>query len=93
MNFLDLLNKVAREARPAHHQLSPIDAMDVKFTDTEIDSLDGMMIVMYFAIIYDIPDDVSKDFHPETPQQLLDFVEQNKARTPASIEEAIGMIK
>ena len=93
MNFLDLLNMVARVAKPAHQDLSPLDSMDTLFKDTEIDSLDGMMIVMYICIIYDIPDEVGKDFTPTTPQELFDFVEQHKQRDPASIEEAKEMIK
>lgn len=93
MNFLDLLNTVAREARPAHFGLTPITEMDTPFTETEIDSLDGLMIVMYFSIIYDIHDDLVKDFHPETPQQLFDFLEIHKTRDPVSIEEAKEMIK
>ena len=93
MNFLDLLNMVARVAKPAHQDLSPIDSMETLFKDTEIDSLDGMMIVMYICIIYDIPDEVGKDFTPTTPQELFDFVEQHKQRDPASIDEAKEMIK
>jgi len=93
MNFLDLLNMVAREARPAFLDLSPMASMDTPFTETEIDSLDGLMIVMYMAIIYDIHDDLVKDFHPETPQQLFDFLEIHKTRDPVSIEEAKEMIK
>lgn len=93
MNFLDLLNMVAREAKPAHRDLTPLDSMDILFKDTDIDSLDGMMIVMYIAIIYDIPDDVAKDFTPTTPQELLDFVEQYKRRDPESVEAAKEMIK
>ena len=93
MNFLDLLNMVAREARPSFRDLSPIDRMDMAFTETEIDSLDGLMIVMYMSIIYDIHDDLVKDFHPETPQQLFDFLQEHKKRDPESIEEAKEMIK
>lgn len=89
MNFLDLLNRVARLAKPAHQDLTPIDSMETPFKDTEIDSLDGMMIVMYMAIIYGVSDDDSKDFTPTTPQELFDFVEQYKTKTPESIEQAI----
>ena len=93
MNFLDLLNAVAREAKPAHQNFNPIDDVNTKFADTDIDSLDNMMIVMYFAIIHEISDEVSKDFHPETPKQLEDFVNANKTKTPESIEAALEMIK
>lgn len=93
MNFLELLNAVARVAKPAHRDLAPIESMDVKFTETDIDSLDGLMVVMYFAIIHDIHDDLVKDFHPQTPQELFDFIEANKKRDPESIEAALEMIK
>lgn len=93
MNFLDLLNRVARLAKPAHQDLSPIDSMDTLFKDTEIDSLDGMMIVMYIAIIYGISDDDSKDLTPTTPQELFDFVEQYKTQVPESIDAAMELVK
>jgi acyl carrier protein len=93
MNFLDLLNAVTRQARPAHRDFKPMDSMDLPFTETEVDSLDSMMIVMYLAIIYGITDDECKDFHPKTPRELLEFIEHMKSRDPASIEEAMEMIK
>lgn len=93
MNFLDLLNMVAREARPAFRDLAPLDSMESPFKETELDSLDGLLIVMYMAIIYGIEDDLVKEFHPETPQQLLDFIEQHKTQDPASVEEAKELIK
>jgi hypothetical protein len=58
-----------------------------------VDSLDGLMMVMYICVIYDIDDEVGKDFTPTTPQELFEFVEQHKKRDPASIEEAKEMIK
>jgi len=93
MTFLELLNKVGRVAKPAHLDLAPITDMDIKFTETDIDSLDGLMVVMYFSIIYDIEDDLVKDFHPQTPQELFDFIEVHKKRDPESIEAAMEMIK
>lgn len=93
MNFIELLNMVAREARPAHNDLRPITSMDEVFTETDLDSLDGMMVVMYMAIIYDIEDDLIKEFHPESVQELYDFLQQNKKRDPQSVEEAEEMIK
>lgn len=93
MNFLDLLNAVARQARPAHRDLKPMDSMDLPFTETEVDSLDSMMIVMYLAIIYGIDDDHCKDFHPKTPSELKEFLDKMKTQEPSSIEEAMEMIK
>jgi hypothetical protein len=93
MNFLDLLNMVAREARPAFRDLAPLESMDTPFTETELDSLDGLMVVMYMSIIYGIEDDLVKEFHPETPQILFDFLEQHKTQDPESIEHAKELIK
>jgi hypothetical protein len=93
MIFLDLLNKVARFAKPAHQDLRPIDDVNTLFTETDIDSLDGMMIVMYFAIIYGIHDDDVKEFHPTTPRELQEFVERMKKQEPESIDAAMEMIK
>jgi len=93
MNKLELLNKVARVAKPAHHDLVPLEDVNTLFTETQIDSLDGIMIVMYMAIIYGIPDEIGKDFTPTTPQELFDFVEQHKTIEPESIEQAMELIK
>lgn len=93
MNFLELLNRVARVAKPAHHELTPLESMEERFVDTDIDSLDGMLIVMYMSEIYGIDDEVSKDFIPATPQELYDFVQQHKFIEPESIEAAMEKIK
>jgi hypothetical protein len=93
MNFLDLLNAVARVAKPMHQDFKAIDSLDIQFKDTDIDSLDGLLILMYMCMIYDIDDSVAKEFHPATPQQLLDFIEANKKRDPESIEAAVEIIK
>lgn len=93
MNFLELLNKVARVARPAHHEFIPIENMDERFEETCFDSLDMLMIGMYMAMIYDIEDEISKEFLPETPTSMLEFINTHKKRDPESIEWALEMIK
>jgi len=93
MNFLELLNKVARVARPAHHEFIPIESMEERFEETCFDSLDMLMIGMFMSMIYDIEDDISKEFQPETVQELYDFVQLHKKRDPESIEWALEQIK
>lgn len=93
MNFLDLLNAVARVARPAHHEFVPITSMDEKFEESCFDSMDMMMIGMYMAMIYNIDDDIAKDLRPETPAQMLAEIEQHKTQDPESIESAMELIK
>lgn len=93
MNFLDLLNAVARVARPAHHEFIPMTSMDEKFEDSCFDSLDMLMIAMYMAMIYDIDDEVAKELRPETPAQMLEEIEKHKKKEPESIEAAMELIK
>jgi len=93
MNFIELLNKVARVARPAHHEFVPIERMDERFEETCFDSLDMLMIGMYMGMIYDIDDEISKEFQPEIVQELYDFIQLNKKHDPVSIEWALEQIK
>ena len=93
MNFLDLLNAVARVARPAHHEFVPVTDMDEKFTDSCFDSMDMMMIGMYLAKIYNIDDDIAKELRPETPAQMWQDIEMHKTQEPESLEAAMELIK
>jgi hypothetical protein len=93
MNFLDLFNAVAKVARPAHHKFEAISSMNEKFEDSCLDSMDLLMVGMYMSIIYDIEDEISKDWQPETAQEMHDLIMAHKKRDPESIEQALEMIK
>lgn len=92
MNFLDLFNKVARVARPAHLDFTPLELLDQQIKETELDSLDTMVLCMYMAELYGISDETSKDMLPETPQQLLDFLVIHKTKEPQSVEQAMAEV-
>jgi len=93
MNYLDLLNALAKVAKPSHLDYIPVESMDTPFTDTSIDSLDGLLVLMFMSMVYDIDDDLGKDFNPATPQELYDFCQQHKKRDPISIEWAVELCK
>jgi hypothetical protein len=94
MNFLELLNAVARFSKPAYQECAPIDSMDTPFTETDIDSLDGLMIIMYMAVIFDIPEgEEIKNFIPVTPQGMFDFIQKHKNRDCESVDWALETIK
>lgn len=93
MDFLTLLNKVARVARPAHHEFVPIESLDTPFTESCLDSLDMLMVGMYMAIIYDIDDEISKELNPKTGQEMWEDIQKHKKRDCDSIELALEMIK
>ena len=93
MDFLELLNRVARFARPLHRDMKPLADMAEKFSETDLDSLDMMMVMMYIAIIYGISDDDTKDFHPVSAEELLEFIKKHKTTEPESIDQAMESIK
>lgn len=94
MNFIDLFNMVAVVARPAHAGKTVASAMDETLQDIGIDSLDGLVMMMYLCELYGIPDDdETKEWHPTTVQEIYDLLMSRKTKEPASVEEAREAIK
>jgi acyl carrier protein len=93
MNFLDIFNYVAKVARPAHAKQVIADSMDNVFAEIGLDSLDGLVMLMYFDDLYGIDDTVSKEWAPTSVQELHDLVMANKTKEPASMEEVAEVCK
>ena len=93
IDFIELFNKVARVARPSHHEFIPFTSMDERFEESCLDSLDMLMMSFYMCEIYDIDDEVAKELRPETVQEFLDEINLHKKRDPESIEWAMEFIK
>jgi hypothetical protein len=43
--------------------------------------------------IYGIDDEIAKELHPETVQEMLDLINLHKKRDPESVEWAMEFIK
>ena len=93
MNFITVFNYVAKIARPAHSMPSIARAMDDEFEAIGLDSLDGLVMLMYFDELYGIDDAVSKEWTPKSVQELHDLVMAHKTKEPASIEEVAEVCK
>ena len=93
MNFVEIFNYVAKIARPAHSMPSIAQSMEDQFQDIGLDSLDGLVMLMYFDELYGIADEVSKEWSPKSVQELHDLVMANKTKEPASMEEVIEVCK
>jgi acyl carrier protein len=94
INFLELFNMVSDVARPAHAGKAPASSMEDKLADIGIDSLDGLIMTMYFCELYGIPeDDETKDWHPTSVQEVFDYLIKRKTQEPESIEAAKEAIK
>jgi len=93
MDFIEIFNYVAKVARPAHTKASIAEAMEDQFQDIGLDSLDGLVMLMYFDELYGIDDAVSKEWSPKSVQELYDLVMANKTKEPASMEEVKEVCK
>jgi acyl carrier protein len=93
MNFIEIFNYVAKVARPAHAKVSIAESMEDVFQEIGLDSLDGLVMLMYFDELYGIDDAVSKEWTPKSVQELHDLVMANKTKEPASMEEVVEVCK
>ena len=93
MNLIELFNQVARVAKPLHADFNNAKSMDDKMADIGIDSLDGLLMMMFFCEIYGINPEITKEWFPLTVQEFYDLLMANKTKEPASVEEAIKAIK
>lgn len=90
MDFIELFNKVARAAIPSHQNFSPIITLDDDLKDTGLDSMDGMMMCIYFCDIYGIPDEIGKEMTFKSARECWDFIQLHKTKEPSgTVEEAI----
>jgi acyl carrier protein len=93
MDKLELFHAVARVAKPVHLTYTPIASLETPFKEANIDSLDILLISVYFCELYGIDEHIAKTLLPATPQEIFDFLDKHKTREPSSIEEAVRLIK
>lgn len=91
MDNLELLNAVLKVAKPI--DFKPLDRLDVKFKDTDVDSLDVLILTAYLCELYGIEEEASKKISPSSPQEIFGFLEKYKTKEPSSIEEAVRFIQ
>lgn len=93
MNSLDLFNRLARHARPAHTDYTPLDSLDVPWGDTGLDSMDGLMMVIFLSDVYGVPEVTAKEFSFATPAELMALADQHKTQTPSSVDAAMEAVQ
>lgn len=94
MNFIDLFNAIAKLARPAHANPILATGMEDVFADIGLDSLDGLVMLMYLCELYGIPDDdETKTWAPKTVKELYDLLMSRKTQEPESVEKALEACK
>jgi len=93
MEKIELFNALARKARPAHADYTPIESLDIPWPETGLDSMDAMMVVIFLSDIYGIDEQTSKEMQFTTPAELFALVDQHKTKEPATLEEAMEHVQ
>ena len=93
MDKLRLFNEVARAAKPMHRDWTFITDLNTPFAEANLDSLDVLLICVYFSEMYGVEEEVAKTMLPTRPQEIFDFLETHKTKEPKTLEEALEYIK
>lgn len=93
MDFIKLFNEIVKLAKPSIGKESFASSMEDKFEELDLDSLDHLMMMMYFGSIYEIDDDVLQKSKSSTVNELQSFLEEHKTRNIESIEQAMEYAK
>lgn len=93
MDYIALFNSVARVAKPSYIQCSDIKDLEEKFADAGFDSLDMLLIGIYFCEIYGISEEIGKQMKPTNLKEMLEFIQAHKTKEPKSVEEAVADIQ
>jgi hypothetical protein len=93
MDFLQLLNAIARVAKPDYQEFVPLQDMATPIAQSNLDSLDLLITSIYMCELYGIDQETSKGMSPATPQDLLNFLNKHKTKEPQSIEAALKEVQ
>ena len=93
IDFIKLFNAIARVAKPMSPDFNNAKGLDDQLQDIDIDSLDSLLIGLYFCELYGIPEEKGKEFNPITVWDIHNFLMLHKTQEPESIEAAIEAIK
>lgn len=92
MDKLELFNRVVNFARPAGGEKTVAKSLDDSYADVGVDSLDIIMICIYFSEIYGVDEETAKTLQPQNPRECVELFEKHATKHPATIEEALANI-
>ncbi len=92
MDKLELFNAIVKHARPASGETVGAKTLDDPIGEIGIDSLDIIMISVYFSEIYGVSEEKAKELQPATPRQFFEMYESIATKRPESVKEALDNI-
>ena len=93
MNFIELFNGVITLAKPVSAADSHATSIQDQLADLNLDSLDTIMIAMYFGEIYGVEEEVIREMQATTVAEMQAFLEAHKTHTPTDIEAELARVK
>lgn len=92
MDKLELFNALIKQARPASFDEIKANSLDDTFADIGLDSLDTIMVCIYFAEVYGVSEEIAKELQPQTVGECFTLYQKHATKNPETIEEAIKNI-
>jgi hypothetical protein len=92
-DFLKLLTAVVKVVKPFHAEAIEVTDMDIKLSETNIDSLDNLMIGIYMTDVFGIDEETAKALKPETPREMLAFLLQHATVQVTDVDGVIRGLK
>ena len=90
MDKLELFNEVIKLAKPIQEEVVEAASLDQPLNEVGVDSLDIIMMVIYFSEVYGITEETAKDFQFTTPGEMLDLFEKHATKHSKTIAEALN---
>lgn len=92
MDYLELFNRLIAVARPVNASNAHAKTLEDTLKDTGLDSLDMLMIGVYLADIYGVPESIAKEAKGETVKDFINYFVEKQTKSPDSVDSAIKSI-
>ncbi len=92
MDKLELFNAIVKHTRPASTEDLTAKSLDDTFADVGLDSLDSIMVCIYFAEVFGVPEEVAKELQPQNVGECFLLFEAHATKHPKTLEEAVDNI-
>lgn len=94
--LLELMNAIIKVARPVSAEELKLSTLDKPMKETGLDSLDFLMVGIYLSDVYGVSEENMKAMKLEetsTVRDMINYVIAHKTKEPASLAEALELIK
>jgi acyl carrier protein len=93
MDKLELFNAVVKHTRPSSFDEIKANSLEDTFADVGLDSLDTIMVCIYFSEVYGVPEEIAKQLQPQNVGDCFTLYQAHATKNPETIQEAIKNIE